>query len=46
MSFIAKLQVQDEEEMSVLHCGYRFNQDIDVTGKPTSVPQGGTINLY
>ena len=45
MSFIAKLQVQNEEEMSVLRCGYRVNQDIDVTGKPTSVPQGGTINL-
>jgi len=45
MSFIAKLQLQNEEEMSALHCGYRFLQEIDVTGKPTSVPQGGTIDL-
>ena len=45
MSFIARLQLQDEEEMSVLRCGYKFNQLIDVTGKPTSMPQGGTINM-
>jgi hypothetical protein len=45
MSFIAKLQLQNEEEMSVLRCGFRFNQTIDVTGKPSALPQGGTINL-
>jgi len=45
MSFIAKLQLQNEEEMNVLRCGYRFHQMIDVTGKASSIPLGGTINL-
>lgn len=45
MSFIAKLQLQNEEEMNVLRCDYRFNQNIDVTGKASSRPLGGTINL-
>jgi len=43
MSFIAKLQLQNEEEMNVLYCGYRFHQMIDVTGKASSKPLGGTI---
>lgn len=45
MSFIARLQLQNEDEMNVLRCGFRFNQAIDVTGKATSKPTGGTINL-
>jgi len=45
MSFIAKLQLQNEEEMNVLRCSFRFNQTIDVTGKAASRPMGGTINL-
>lgn len=45
MSFIAKLQLQNEDEISVLRCGFRFNQSIDVTGKAASRPMGGTINL-
>lgn len=44
MSFLAKLEL-DGEEMNVLRCGFRFTQGIDVTGKPTSTPQGGTINI-
>lgn len=44
MSFIAKLQL-DDEEMNVLHCGFRFTQSIDATGKPTAIPRGGTIQL-
>jgi hypothetical protein len=44
MSFIAKLKI-DGEEMNVLHCGFRFTQVTDTTGKPTAIPQGGTINL-
>lgn len=44
MSFIAKLKL-DGEEMNVLHCGFRFSQNIDATGKPVSVPHGGNINL-
>lgn len=45
MSFIAKLQLQNEDEISVVRCGFRFNQSIDVTGKAASRPMGGTINL-
>jgi hypothetical protein len=44
MSFIAKLSL-DDEEMNVLHCGFRFTQMTDATGKPTSIPKGGTIDL-
>jgi hypothetical protein len=44
MSFIAKITI-DGEELNVLHCGFRFSQVTDFTGKPTAVPQGGTINL-
>jgi hypothetical protein len=45
MSFIARLQLQNEDEINVLRCGFRFNQSIDVTGKAASKPMGGTINL-
>ena len=38
MSFIAKLQLQNEEEMNVLRCDYRFHQMIDVTGKDEYFP--------
>ncbi len=44
MSFIAKLKL-DGEEMNVLHCGFRFSQGTDATGKPTAIPKGGTIDL-
>ena len=44
MSFVAKADI-DGEEMNVLHCGFRFFQGTDVTGKPTCIPQGGTVNL-
>lgn len=44
MSFIAKLRL-DGEDINVLHCGFRFTQMTDTTGKPTSKPQGGNINL-
>src|SRR6185503_18306614 len=45
MSFIAKLQLQNESEIDVLRCSFRFNQNIDITGKASSRPMGGTINL-
>ena len=45
MSFIARLQLQNEDEINVLRCGFKFNQSIDVTGKAASKPMGGTINL-
>jgi hypothetical protein len=44
MSFIAKLKIEGEE-MNVLHCGFRFTQVTDATGKPTALPQGGNIQL-
>jgi len=44
MSFLATLQI-DTEKMNVLHCGFRFTQSIDATGKPVAIPQGGTIQL-
>lgn len=44
MSFIAKLHLEGEE-IDVFHCGFRFTQMTDATGKPTAIPQGGTINL-
>ena len=44
MSFIAKLKLEGEE-MNVLHCSFRFTQMTDATGKPTAIPQGGSINL-
>ena len=45
MSFIAKLQLQNEDEMNVLSCDYRFHQQIDVTGKASTIALGGTINV-
>jgi Hemolysin coregulated protein Hcp (TssD) len=44
MSFIAKLTLSGEE-MNVLHCSFRLSQNIDATGKPSAVPQGGAVNL-
>ena len=44
MSFIAKLSV-DGEETNILYCAFRFTQLTDVTGRPSSIPQGGTVNL-
>jgi hypothetical protein len=44
MSFIAKLNIEGEE-MNVLHCGFRFTQGTDATGKPVAIPRGGTIQL-
>src|SRR5882757_7561009 len=44
MSFIAKMKL-DGEEMNVLHCGFRFTQMTDATGKPTAIPHGGSISL-
>jgi len=44
MSFISKIKV-DDQELNVLQCGFRFSQAIDVTGKPTAIPEGGTVTL-
>ncbi len=44
MSFLAKLKL-DGEEYNVLHCGFRFVQSTNTTGKPNAIPHGGNVNL-
>ena len=44
MSFKAKLKVAGKE-VNVLHCSYDLNQEVDPTGRPSSVTRGGRINL-
>jgi Hemolysin coregulated protein Hcp (TssD) len=44
MSFIAKMTI-DGEDINVLHCGFRFTQATDATGKPTAIPQGGLVHI-
>jgi ABC-type uncharacterized transport system ATPase subunit len=44
MSFTAKLKL-DEDDLNVLQCSYRFTQMVDATGRPTSIPHGGTIRM-
>jgi hypothetical protein len=45
MAFLAKLTIDDGDEMNVLNCSYRFTQSTDATGKPTSIPHGGYVTL-
>jgi hypothetical protein len=45
MSFIARLQLEKEEAINVLQCGFRFRQSMDVTGRPSTLPRGGIIRL-
>lgn len=42
MSFLAKLEL-DGNTYNVLECKYNFAQNIDGTGKPQGMPQGGEI---
>jgi len=44
MSFKAKLKIAGKE-LDVLTCNYKFHQEIDSTGRPSSVTRGGQINL-
>jgi len=44
MSFKAKLKVAGQE-VNVLHCSYDLHQEVDPTGRPSSVTRGGRINL-
>ncbi|AHF15641.1 type VI secretion system tube protein TssD [Niabella soli] len=44
MSFIAKFSI-DGVERNVLNCSYRLTQVTDDTGRPTSIPRGGSIVL-
>ena len=44
MSFKAKLKVAGKE-LNILSCNYDLNQEVDATGRPSSVTRGGRINL-
>jgi hypothetical protein len=44
MSFTAVLNI-DQQNLNVLACDFAFNQQVDTTGKPSSKPQGGIINV-
>jgi hypothetical protein len=35
----------DSNKIKVLSCDFSFSQEIDETGKPSSRPQGGLINI-
>ncbi len=44
MSFKAKLNLGGKE-YKVLHCSYDLNQEVDPTGRPSSVTRGGRVTL-
>lgn len=44
MSFKATFKV-DGDEYRVLSCSYSLHQDIDNTGRPSSITRGGVVNL-
>ena len=44
MSFKAKFKAGGLE-MNVLSCDYALHQDVDATGRPSSITRGGIINL-
>lgn len=44
MSFKAIFKV-DGKEYNVLSCNYSLHQEIDNTGRPSSVARGGVVNL-
>lgn len=44
MSFKSKLKVGGKE-LNILHASYDLHQEVDASGRPSSVTRGGTINL-
>ena len=44
MSFKAKFKSAGLE-LNILSCDYALHQDVDATGRPSSITRGGTINL-
>jgi hypothetical protein len=44
MSFKAVFKV-DGKDYNVLSCNFRMHQDVDVTGRPSSIARGGIVNL-
>ena len=44
MSFKAKLKVAGKE-YNVLDCSFQMHQEVDATGRPSSITRGGRINV-
>lgn len=44
MSFKAKLNMNGKE-LTVLECYYSLSQDVDATGRPSSIARGGKITI-
>jgi hypothetical protein len=44
MAFKAKLKINGKE-VNVLECNYDLSQEVDATGRPSSVTRGGRIRL-
>lgn len=44
MSFKARLKVAGKE-YNILSCNYDLHQEVDATGRPSSVTRGGRINI-
>ncbi len=44
MSFKAKLKVAGKE-YNVLDCSYHMHQEVDATGRPSSITRGGHVNV-
>lgn len=44
MSFKAKFTV-DGTDYNVLHCTFSLRQEVDETGRPSSITRGGTISV-
>lgn len=44
MSFKAKFKI-GALELNVLSCAYALSQDVDATGRPSSITRGGTITM-
>ncbi len=45
MPFLAELSIDGGVVINVLNCDYRFSQTTNSTGKVTSIPTGGYVNL-
>jgi Hemolysin coregulated protein Hcp (TssD) len=45
MSFLSKISIDGGEEVNVLNCDFRFSQTTNPTGKVTSIPTGGYVNI-
>jgi hypothetical protein len=44
MSFKAKISI-DGTDYNVLHCNFSLHQEVDATGRPSSITRGGNISV-